>query len=152
MLAQASTTVSFPPASVASLLSANHRARSVQLDGDGAALLDKVGVKVGGIPIYKHVELKLEWSSAALLADRLMLPVSWVAVGGPPLFPRMEGTLHVEPDAGGSSRITLNARYDPPLGKLGLLVDRVAMHRVAQLTMDDFVKRLACELEDELRD
>lgn len=79
-----------------------------------------------------------------------MLPVSWEAVGGLPIFPSMEGTVHVEPSGPGSTKLTLNARYDPPLGKLGELVDRAVMHRVAQDTMTDFVERLGQALAAEL--
>jgi hypothetical protein len=50
----------------------------------------------------------------------------------------------------GSTRLTLNASYDPPLGKLGGMLDRSVMHRVAQATMNDFLARLAVRLEAEL--
>jgi hypothetical protein len=79
-----------------------------------------------------------------------MLPVSWSAVGGPPIFPMMEGTLHVEPAGPRRTKLTLNARYDPPLGRLGDLIDRAVMHHVAQLTVIDFVERLAEALTSEL--
>ena len=75
-----------------------------------------------------------------------MLPVSWEAVGGPPHFPMMEGTIHVQPDQAGHTKLTLNARYDPPLGRLGELLDTAAMHRVAEATMRDFLERLAGKL------
>jgi hypothetical protein len=63
----------------------------------------------------------------------------------------MEGTLHADPYGPQSTRLTLNARYDPPMGALGKLIDRALMHRLAQSTMDDFVIRLAATLTDELR-
>ena len=147
MLAQGVTSLPYPSEVVTSALARAHRTWSIALEGDGAELLSKVGVKVGPLEIYRRVDLDLDWSPAELFGDRVMLPVRWKASGGPPLFPSMEGTLHVEPDGAGCTRLTLNARYDPPLGSLGRLVDRVAMHRVAQLTMTDFVQKLAGELE-----
>lgn len=126
------------------------RAWSVALHDDGVELLAKAGVRIGGVPLYKRVRLEIGMSSAALRDDRVMLPVSWVSAGGPPLFPKMEGTLHAEPEPAGGTRLTLNARYDPPLGKIGQLLDVTLMHRVAQMTMTDFVERLGRELSAEL--
>ncbi len=152
MFARAAVTLDYPADKVAQLLAAPSHPWSVALDGDGGELLAKVGVTIGRMPIYKHVQLKVGASSATLRPDRVMLPVSWTAVGGPPIFPEMEGTLHVEPEGSGTTRLTLNARYDPPFGRLGDLIDRALMHRVAQITMNDFVDRLARALAAELKD
>ena len=143
-------TLAHPSERVAAALAAPSHPWSIGLDGDGRELLAKVGVRVGRLPIYKEVRLTLGALPSAIPADRVMLPVSWVAVGGPPLFPAMEGTLHVQPEGAGSTRLTLNARYDPPLGLLGELIDRALMHRVAQGTIKDFVERVAGRLDAEL--
>lgn len=150
MLAQASATLPHPSKRVVSALTAPDHPWTVALDGDGGDLLAKVGISVGPVPVYKHVRLEIGLSSAALLPESVMLPVSWVAVGGPPIFPKMEGTLHAEPEGPGLTRLTLNARYDPPMGKVGELIDRAMMHRVAALTMTDFVERIARALAAEL--
>lgn len=150
MFAQHSVTLSHRSDKVAAVLAAPSHPWSVGLDGDGRELLAKVGVRIGRLPIYKHVQLTLGQLPSAIPTNRVMLAVSWEAVGGPPLFPRMEGTLHVQPEESESTRLTLNARYDPPLGKLGELIDRALMHRVAQATIKDFTERLAGRLEAEL--
>jgi hypothetical protein len=150
MLAQASATLPYPSAKVAVLLATPDHPWTVSLDGGGDELLARVGVSVGRLSVYKGVRLYVGASSATLRADRVMLPVSWEAVGGPPIFPKMGGTLHVEPQGVGTTRLTLNATYDPPLGKLGRLIDRALMHRVADLTMTDFVERLVRALTVEL--
>jgi hypothetical protein len=150
MFAQHSVALAHRSDKVAAILAAPSHPWSVGLDGDGRELLAKVGVRVGRLPIYKHVQLTLGELPSAIPSDRVMLPVSWEAVGGPPLFPRMEGTLHVQPDRAQTTRLTLNARYDPPLGRLGELIDRALMHKLAQATIKDFVERLADRLEAEL--
>jgi hypothetical protein len=150
MFAQHSVTLAHPSDKVAAVVAAPSHPWSVGLDGGGRELLAKVGVQVGRLPIYKHVQLTLGELPSAIPTDRVMLPVSWEAVGGPPLFPALEGTLHVQPAEAGSTRLTLNARYDPPLGKLGELIDHALMHRLAQATIKDFVERLAGRLEAEL--
>ena len=150
MLAQASVTLLHPARTVVSSLIAPEHAWTVALDGDGGDMLAKVGISIGPVPVYKHVRLDIGLSRAALLPDSVMLPVTWVAVGGPPIFPKMEGTLHAEPEGPGLTRLTLNARYDPPMGRVGELIDRAMMHRLAALTMTDFVQRLARALAAEL--
>ncbi len=150
MLARASADLPHPSELVAGALAAPTHPWSVALDGNGGALLAKVGLNLGGIPVYTHVQLQVGAVPEALRGDRVMLPVSWEAVGGPPIFPKMEGTLHVEPEGRQATRITLNASYDPPLGRLGELIERAVMHRIAQLTMSDFTERLAKALDEEL--
>lgn len=150
MLAQGMATLPYPSEAVAGALASPRHEWSVGLDGDGKKLMAKVGVVVAGIPVYRHVRLQVGAAPELLGDDRIMLPVRWETTGGPPLFPKMEGTLHVEPAGEHETRITLNATYDPPLGRLGALIDRGLMHRLADMTMADFVTRLARGLSDEL--
>lgn len=150
MLAQASTTMPYPSSTVAAALAEPAHPWAVSLDADGRAQLARIGVNIGRVSIYKQVRLEVGASTATLRSESVMLPVSWVALGGPPVFPKMEGTLHVEPDGAGGCKLTLNARYDPPMGKLGVLIDRALMHRIAQATMGDFVERLAGAVASEL--
>ena len=150
MLAQGTATVPHPSQAVASALASPSHEWSVGLDGDGKQLMAKVGVVVAGIPVYRHVRLEVGSAPELLGDDRIMLPVRWETTGGPPIFPKMEGTLHVEPAGPHETRITLNATYDPPLGRLGALIDRGLMHRLANMTMADFVARLARRLGEAL--
>jgi hypothetical protein len=150
MLAQGTASLPYPSRLVASVLASQGDAWSVALDGDGEHTLAEVGVRVGNVPVYKRVRLRIGVFSGTLPTDWLMLPVSWETVGGPPIFPSMEGTVHVQADGPATTRLTLNARYDPPLGKLGTLIDRIAMHRVAEVTMKDFIERLAETLSAEI--
>ena len=151
VLARYSLTLAYPATRVASVLAAPEHPWKVGLDGDGRELLARVGLRVGRVRLYKHVRLVIGAVDWALRGERLMLPVRWEAAGGPPLFPRMEGTIHVEPDQAGSSRLTLNVTYDPPLGKLGQALDKRAMHRLAEATIKDFLERVAVEVQAELR-
>ena len=146
MLAQATTTLPYDSKSVSAALSDPLRPWSVEGGADGRALLEHAGFKIGPLPVYKRVLLRVGWLPGAEPSARLMVPVTWEALGGPPIFPSMQGTLHVAPDGPATTRLTLNASYDPPLGKLGEGMDRVVMHRLAQITMSDFVTRLAAAL------
>jgi len=146
MLAQATATIPFDSTLVSAALIDPRHPWSVEADGDGRALLQRAGFKVGPLPVYKRVRLRVGWLPGIEATARLMVPVTWEAIGGPPIFPAMQGTLHVGPEGPSATRLTLNASYDPPLGRLGEGMDRVVMHRLAQITMSDFVTRLAAAL------
>lgn len=143
MLAQATRTIPYPSRAVSAALTDPRRPWSVKGDGDGRRLLARAGFRVGPLPVYKHVMLRIGRLPDAEPGERLMVPVTWEAVGGPPIFPAMQGTLHVAPGGRSTTRLTLNASYDPPLGRIGERMDRIVMHRLAQLTMNDFIARLA---------
>jgi hypothetical protein len=147
MLAQATATIPFDSTAVSAALIDPRRPWSLEADGDGRALLERAGFKVGPVPVYKRVTLRVGRLPGVAPAARLMVPVTWEAVGGPPIFPAMQGSLHVEPDGQSATRLTLNASYDPPMGKLGEGMDRIVMHRLAQITMSDFIARLAAALQ-----
>lgn len=67
------------------------------LDGAGGAeLLARVGMKVAGVPVYKHVELELGQPPVRIGSNRMLMPVSWHTSGGPPLFPVLEGHIEVQ--------------------------------------------------------
>jgi len=132
------------------LLSAPGHSWTIALDGNGHEHLARVGVRIGQVPLYKHVKLTLGQVPEVVRGDSVMLPVSWEAVGGPPLFPRMEGILHINPEGDEMARLTLNACYEPPLGTLGEVLDRALLRHLAQATIEDFVVRLAASLEAEL--
>jgi hypothetical protein len=151
MLAQHVVTLPYPSELVAAVFADPEHRWTVGLDGDGREHLARVGVRIGRMPIYKHVRLILGSAPIAIEADRLMLFVDWEATGGPPLFPRMQGTLHINPVEAGVTRLTLNASYDPPLGPLGDLIDRALMHRVAQATVEDLLERLAIQVDEEVK-
>ena len=143
MLAQATATIPYDSCAVSAALSDPRRPWSVEVEGDGRSLLDRAGFKIGPLPVYKRVRLRVGWLPGEKPGERLMVPVTWEAVGGPPIFPSMQGTLHVAPNGESQTRLTLNASYDPPLGRLGEGMDRIVMHRMAQITVSDFVARLA---------
>src|SRR5215472_16892364 len=77
MFAQHKVVVAHPARRVAAIMAAPDHPWTVGLDGDGRQLLATVGVRIGRLPIYKHVQLSLSTLPSAVPTDRLMLPVSW---------------------------------------------------------------------------
>ncbi len=125
---------------------------TARLDGAGGAeLLARVGVKVAGVPVYRHVKLELGQPQVRIGVNRMLMPVSWHTSGGPPLFPVLEGHIEVEGASAEQTTISLKANYAPPLGGLGRIVDRTLLRGLAQATVKDFVERLAEALDVQIR-
>ena len=106
---------------------------------EGEELRAKVGPSVGG-----HAkEVKLVIGIAEIHRTGLVYPISWTAVGAQALFPKLTGELvlsHVGPE---QTRLSLEATYQPPMGPLGRVVDRVVLGRFAESTVKNWVDQLA---------
>ena len=114
------------------------------LDGDGGdELLARAGIRPGQLPIYKHTRVRPGRPVTEPTRLLTVVPLSWQATGGPPLFPDMEGDLEIEPFGPVRSQLTLSVTYGSPTGALGDAIDRVALHRLADAAVERFVHRLA---------
>lgn len=69
--------------------------------------------------------------------------VGWRSASFAPLFPVLAGELRVS-----TSSITLSGAYIPPLGRVGLVIDRAVLHLVARRTARAFLTRIAARLDD----
>lgn len=64
------------------------------------------------------------------------------------LLPTLDGELGLNLDAGRAT-LLLDARYDPPGGAVGTVLDSVALHRVARGTLDRLLADIAARLSAE---
>ncbi len=77
---------------------------------------------------------------ARRVGDRVLVGIAWQSATLAPLFPVFAGELSASED-----EIVLDGRYAPPLGALGLLMDRALLHFVARRTASVLVERFASE-------
>ena len=106
---------------------------------EGEELRAKVGPSVGG---YAK-EVRLVIGVAEIHRTGLVYPISWTATGAQFLFPKLTGELvlsHVGPE---KTKLLLEATYQPPMGPLGRVVDRVVLGRFAESTVKNWVDQLA---------
>ena len=118
---------------------------AVDADARGERLLAEVGVGRPGHRIEKRVEIRI--GTSMQFPSKTVLPISWHAQGAKGLFPELDGDLEIAPMGATRSQLSLSARYVPPLGIAGKIVDRALLHRVAEATVKDFVDRTAHALE-----
>lgn len=76
------------------------------------------------------------------LHDRTIVPLTWEARGVPGLFPVMDATVELRPRGRGRSHVLFWGRYDPPLGRLGSLLDRTLAHHVAEASVEHLLDLL----------
>jgi hypothetical protein len=70
----------------------------------------------------------------------------WEAEGLERLFPRLEADIEIAGLGAGRTQLSISARYRPPLGAVGRVLDRNLLHRVAEATVKDFLDRIAAAL------
>lgn len=114
---------------------------------DGGTGPARVGFDIGGrVRLRKEVVVRV--GPPVLLSSKALFPMTWQATGASWLFPMLEGDLEVSALGPASTEIALRARYCPPIGRAGRTIDRSALHRIAEATIDDFLARTARYLED----
>jgi hypothetical protein len=110
-------------------------------DARGQELLAEVGFGPPHLRVGKSVLITL--GEAVRFPSKTVLPLTWKATGTEGLFPGLEGDLEVAGLGPARSQLSISARYRPPLGRLGSVIDRALLHRVAEATVKDFLDRAA---------
>lgn len=87
-------------------------------------------------PIRKSALIDL--GQAQIVDDSVLVEIAWRSASLAPFFPVFAGHLRIS-----VTRLTLDGRYAPPFGKLGLLIDEALLHLVARRTAQAFLDRLA---------
>lgn len=109
---------------------------------EGEELRARVGPRLTG---YAK-EVRLDIGVPEVHRSGLIYPIRWTATGAEALFPVLNAELilsHVGPD---HTRMSFEGTYEPPLGALGRVVDRVLLGRVAESTVKRWVDQLAAAL------
>ncbi len=111
---------------------------------DGERLLLKVGPGSGDVLPSKRVAVTLGLPYSR--GEATVIPIFWVATGAAVLFPSLEGDIEVAPAGDSATQITMQATYEPPLGRIGRGVNRLLLHRVAEATARTFLGHLGSSL------
>ncbi|HEV8652865.1 MAG TPA: hypothetical protein VG276_26625 [Actinomycetes bacterium] len=115
-------------------------ALAVAVAGRGEGLLAEVGIGPPGRRVGLPVTVRL--GDPVRFPSKTLLPMTWKAVKGGSLFPTLDADIEVGPLGPERTQLSINGRYQPPLGRLGRAADRVLLHRVAEATVKDFLDRV----------
>lgn len=113
---------------------------------DGEALLVRIGPS-GGL-LSRVVRVRL--GGCAARRGGAVIPIRWESAAQASLFPVLDGTLVLTALDEAHCRLTLEASYRPPLDRVGLWLDSVIFHRVAQSTVRSFIHRVGRSFEGSL--
>jgi hypothetical protein len=114
-------------------------------NGDGEKLLSELGFNLGKRRIGRRI--KVEIGAPKVTAGLMFMPIRWQSATESGLFPTLEGVLEVAALGSARTQLGLSATYEPPMGLIGKIADRALFHRVAEVTVKDFLERIGDRLE-----
>ena len=103
-------------------------------------LLAEVGF---GDEVRFEKEVEIQFGTPIRTPTKTIIPIHWSAVGTPGLFPELDADLEVAPLGAHQTQLSISARYVPPLGAVGRVIDRAVLHRVAEATLKDFLDHVS---------
>ena len=114
-------------------------------NGHGLQLLSELGFEVGKRRMARRIEVEL--GPLHPVGGVTLLPIRWKAASHAGVFPTLDGHLEIAPIGKSRTQLGLSASYEPPFGLLGKIADRALMHRVAEITVKDFLDRIGERLQ-----
>lgn len=129
-------------------------ARGRHLDGlservfrGGVEYLLRVG-PAGAVPGGSRL-VRVRFTSPAYRDEVMTLALRWEAAGVTGgLFPALDADIRLSQEGSQQTRVTLTGAYRPPLGMLGVKLDRLVLRTVAAATIRTLLTRIAAALED----
>lgn len=116
------------------------------------SLAAELRVSVVGVEVGAEVEITVteveEVERGPMSTPATRIHLEWQAAEHPRLFPLMNGVLAAYALTATETQLDFSGSYDPPFGPLGDALDAVAMHRVAEASVDRFVKDVAHHLRE----
>jgi hypothetical protein len=117
-----------------------------------SSVASELRVEVGGITVGTEIRLTVgdieETARGAMSGPVTRIPVFWGGAQRPGLFPLMSAELLVYPLTATETQLDFQGRYEPPLGALGGAIDAVVGHRIAEASVDRFVRDVARHLRE----
>ncbi|HEX6310156.1 MAG TPA: hypothetical protein VF152_00850 [Acidimicrobiia bacterium] len=110
--------------------------------------MDELRVGVGGTELARRV--RSEVGPLVCEADRARLQLRWHAEEHPEWFPELDAELEFTPAADDATDLHLVGGYEPPLGPVGAIGDRLVGHRLAEQSLREFLTGVARRLTDEI--
>ena len=128
--------------------------RATTVTADRAdSLTAQLHARIGPLDVAAEIALELGTAvDEASTADgaRTRLTIEWHAARHAGWFPVMRAVLSIYPLTSTETQLDLEGQYDPPAGVLGRAIDAVAGHRIAEASVQQFVREVATTLRAEL--
>jgi hypothetical protein len=109
--------------------------------GDGEGFVLRVGPALGRHVLGVPVTVRL--GSCFTRQGSAAIPIRWEAVAFESLFPVLDGTFLLSAVDESRCRLGIEASYRVPMERLGEVLNRAVLHRVAESTIRSFLEQLA---------
>jgi hypothetical protein len=123
------------------------------LIADGSAhemrLMAEVGFAVKGKRFGRRGAVSV--GEPRRMSQSMVVPLGWIASDQAGLLPKVEADLEIAPLGSKATQVSLSARYTPPLGVVGQVLDRTLMHHVAEAVVKDTTERIVAVIRERLR-
>jgi len=111
-------------------------------------------VRFGSIEIATKIRIKAaemeELPGTTTHPESMKLDIEWEAAEAKRFFPLMRATLAVYPHTPTETQLELYGSYDPPMGPLGDVVNKMIGRRVAEACVHRFIEEIAVYLRKTL--
>jgi len=102
----------------------------------GEQLLAKVGV---GDRVRLAHRVIVELGEPLRFRARTVVPLRWWPATAGALLPALDADIEIGSLTPASTHLSMSARYEPPMGRLGSSLDEAFLHRVAEATVKHFL-------------
>jgi len=122
----------------AATTAASYRAQSIA---------SELSVDLGGIRVATGIKISLndmdESFSEAMSVPLTRIQIEWRAAAMPDLFPVMKAEISVYPLTATETQLDFSGLYAPPLSVLGLALNTMIGHRIAEVSVHRFLGNVA---------
>jgi hypothetical protein len=116
-------------------------------------LASELRVNIAGIEVGTDININVRsvetLEPTASMPNRTRIVLEWEAAKMPRMFPFMQAELLVYPLTATETQLDLQGNYDPPLGLVGSVLDAAVGHRIAEASVQQFIKNVAAFLRSE---
>ena len=117
------------------------------------SLASELHINIAGFEVGADININVSSvetdAPTGAFPERTIISLEWEAANMPRLFPFMKAELAVYPLTSTETQLDLTGNYDPPLGVVGSVIDAAVGHRIAEATVQQFIKDIAAFLRTE---
>lgn len=143
--------VNHPYEAVRAAVLANPTAMFREATHAGEHANPELRAKLGALELGAEIAIEIQGIDEGQSGARADKPATniafaWRAANKPQLFPVMTGTLSIYALTPTETQLALTGTYTPPLGVVGQAIDSVAMHKIAEQSVQGFIREIASYL------
>ena len=131
-----------------------HKATQTAASRAGS-VASELRIELAGIDVGTEIDITVgavdEEAAGVTSPASIRMQVEWQAASTPRLFPVMKGELAAYALSARETQLDFSGSYDPPMGKLGDVIDAVIAKRLADASVHRFLQDVAAQIPHDRR-